>query len=179
MHQQGIPVADSSTSDIASRFDFVTDWQALDPQEGKRVAAFWKHEGALVDDRQIADRLPQLVMHVRDGDAVAAVCTAVPMTPQQFGQPIYFYRSFIGRNWRTTSLILSLTRRAVDVLERYAAAHDFACIGVLLELEAERFRHKGRAPVWPSLPFVYVGRSPAGLETRVYYFKGAKLKNPS
>lgn len=169
-------MVDIGTSNAASRYVYVTDWQALDPREGENVAAFWKREGALSDDRHIAERLPQLVMHVRDGDAVAAVCTAVPITPPQFGQPVYFYRTFVGKAWRTTSLVKRLARRAVNVLERHAAAHDFPCIGVMIELEAERFRTKWRIPVWRYVPFVYVGRSPAGLETRVYYFKGAVLK---
>lgn len=179
MRNKGIPVADTGTSSATSRYVYVTDWQALDPREAENVAAFWKREGALLDDRQIADRLPQLVMHVYDGDAVAAVCTAVQATPPHFGQPVYLYRTFVGKAWRTTSLIKRLARRAVDVLERHAAAHHVPCIGVMIELEAERFQRKWRMPVWPYVPFVYIGRSPAGLETRVYYFDGAMLKKPA
>jgi hypothetical protein len=31
-------------------------------------------------------------------------------------------------------------------------------------------------PIWPHSGFVYVGKSARGLETRVHFFKGAKLK---
>jgi hypothetical protein len=168
--------ASDRASGRTSRYTYITDWPSPDPDEGAQVAAFWKREGALADDDQIALRLPQLVMHVRDGDAVAAVCTARLITPPQFGQPVYYYRTFVGQAWRTTSLVFRLARRAIAVLEHHAATHDFPAIGVLIELEADRFRQKGRAPIWPTLPFVYIGRSPSGLETRVYYFKGAGLK---
>lgn len=158
------------------RFTFVPDWQALDPAEGEAILAFWRSENAIPDEVQMKARLGQVVMHARDGDRVAAVCTALPMTPPQFGQPVYYYRSFVGKAWRTTTLIEQLLRRAVKLLEDYAAAHDFPCIGILLELEGARFADKGRMPVWPRSGFVYVGKSGRGLESRVRYFKNARLK---
>ncbi len=106
-----------------------------------------------------------------------AVSTAVALTPPQFGQPVYYYRSFVGKQWRTTTLIERLLKRALVTLEDYAIAHDYPCIGVLLELEGARFADKGRMPIWPHSNFVYVGRSQRGLETRVHYFKGATLKS--
>ena len=159
-----------------ARFSFVADWQALDPAEGEAIADFWRREGALTEDAQIKARLPQVVMHVRDGDRVAAISTAIPMTPPQFGQPVYYFRMFVGKEWRSTSLIKRLAVRATRVLEEYAAAHDFPCIGVMLELEGARFKDKWRMPIWSYAQFIYVGRSGRGLETRVYYFKDAMLK---
>ena len=151
-----------------ARFTYVADWQALDPAEGEAIAAFWRSEGALTEEAHIKTRLPQVVMHAREGDVVAAVSTAVALTPPQFGQPVYYYRS---------SLIERLLKRALVTLEDYAIAHDYPCIGVLLELEGARFADKGRMPIWPHSNFVYVGRSQRGLETRVHYFKGATLKS--
>ncbi len=159
-----------------ARFQFVRDWQSLDPAEAQAISEFWRREGAINDEAQMKARLPQVVMHAREGDQVAAVCTAVAMTPPQFGQPVYYYRSFVGKAWRTTTLIERLLRRAVQCLEEHAAANDFPCIGILLELEGARFKDKGRMPIWPHTGFIYVGRSGRGLESRIYFFKGAKLK---
>ena len=39
-----------------------------------------------------------------------------------------------------------------------------------------RFKEKGRTAVWWNPRFVYIGRSQRGLDLRVFYFKGAKLK---
>ena len=160
-----------------ARYTYVADWQALDPAEGEAIAAFWRSEGALTEDAHIKTRLPQVVMHAREGDKICAVSTAVPLTPPTFGQPVYYYRSFVGKTWRTTTLIERLLKRAMSTLEEYAIAHDYPCIGVLLELEGARFADKGRMPIWPHSNFIYVGRSQRGLELRVHYFKGAKLKS--
>ena len=157
------------------RFQFVADWQALDPAEGQAIMDFWRREGALNDDAQMKARLPQVVMHAKEGDQVVAVCTAVPMTPPAFGQPVYYFRSFVGKDFRTTTVFKQLYKRAQVVLEDYARAHDFPCIGILLELEGARFKEKGRVPIWPH-GLIYIGKSGRGLESRVYYFKGAKLK---
>jgi hypothetical protein len=160
---------------MTDRFQFVADWQSLDPAEGQAITEFWRREGALNDDAQMKARLPQVVMHVKEGDSVVAVCTAVPMTPPTFGQPVYYFRSFVGKTWRTTMVINQLYKRAQIVLEEYARANDFPCIGILIELEGARFKEKLRAPIWPQ-GLVYIGKSGRGLESRVYYFKGAKLK---
>jgi hypothetical protein len=167
---------DAMNESAPLRFTFVADWQALDPAEGEAIAAFWRSENALNDDAQMKARLPQVVMHARDGDNVAAVCTAIAMTPPQLGQPVYYYRSFVGKAWRTTTLIEQLLRRAVKLLEDYSATHGFPCIGILLELEGARFADKGRMPIWPRTGFVYIGKSGRGLESRVRYFKGARLR---
>ena len=170
-----VRVTDSNGA-ASPRFTYVADWQALDPAEAEAISDFWRREGALTEDAQIKARLPQVVMHVRDGDTVAAVSTAVTMTPPQFGQPVYYFRMFVGKEWRTTSLIKRLALRATKCLEEYASTHDYPAIGVMLELEGARFKDKWRMPVWNYVQFIYVGRSPRGLETRVYYFNGAMLK---
>ena len=74
-----------------------------------------------------------------------------------------------------------ITFTSGDILKSGAEAlvNTVNCVGVMIELEAERFRRKWRIPVWPYVPFVYIGRSPAGLETRVYYFEGAVLHSPN
>lgn len=160
----------------SSRFRFVTNWQAMDAGDAEAIKAFWRREGAFTDDAPMAARLPQIVLHAREGDEVAAVCTAVPVTPPAFGQPVYYFRAFVGKAWRSTRLFVLLWRHAQPLLETYAREHGFPCIGILLELENNRFKEKGRMPVWPHTDLVYIGKSGRGLETRVYYFKGAKLK---
>jgi hypothetical protein len=91
----------SSNGSALPRYTFVADWQALDPADGEAIADFWRREGALTDEAQIKARLPQVVMHVLDGDAVAAISTAVPMTPPQFGQPVYYFQDALLKEIKT------------------------------------------------------------------------------
>lgn len=158
-------------------FDFIVDWQSPAPASAEAIRDFWRREGAFKEDAQMDARLPQVVMHAttRDG-TVAGVCTAMGMTPPSLAQPVYYWRTFVGKDWRSTPLVMMLLKRSCTLLEEYARTHDFPAIGILLELENNRFRDKGRTAVWWNPRFVYIGRSQRGLDLRVFYFKGARLK---
>jgi hypothetical protein len=160
-----------------SQFTFVPHWKVEDAANNELASAFWKREGALTNDAQVTERLPQLVAHAKDANGeVAGVCTAVPLNHPRLGEMVYFYRCFIGKAWRKTRLLLFLTHFATQVLEDFAIANGYPCIGVIIELESGRFTKKWRMPVWPYVPFVYIGKSQRNLELRVYYFRGARLK---
>lgn len=160
-------------------FRYVTDWPSVRDEDADAVKAFWRAEGAFNDDAPMNERVKQLVLHAVDEDGkVAGVCTALASTPQPLGQPMYFWRCFVGAKWRQTPLVMSLLKRSCVLLEEYAQANGFPCIGILLELENTRFREKGRMAAWWNPRFTYIGRSPRGLDVRVHYFKGAKLKPP-
>ncbi len=164
-------------SDAGTAFRIVDDWPGASPESAAAVAAFWLAEGAFDQHAQVQQRLPQLVAHALAPDgSVAGVCTAHAMTPPQLAQPMYYWRTFIGARWRSTPLVMQLLKHSCRLLEAHARAHDFPCIGVLLELENTRFRERGRAAQWWNPRFTYIGRSPRGLDLRVLYFKGARLR---
>lgn len=165
------------TATAPQKFEFVTHWQHESAADGEAVAAFWQRENALSGDVQTAERLRQVVLHARDASGnVAGVCTVVSMTLPRLGQPMYYYRCFIGKEWRRSRLVFSLLTRSFDVLEEYARANDYPCIGMVLELENSRFGETLRAPVWTNPRFIYVGKSGRGLDLRLRYFRGARLK---
>jgi len=169
----------NDSASAPSAFGFVTHWPQGTPKDGMAVLEFWRREKALDDDVQAQTRLREVVLHVVDAAGeVAAVCTAVPMTLPRLAQPMYYYRCFVGQRWRKTRLVFTLLDRAFDALQAYAREHGYPCIGVLLELENDRFGKMLRAPVWPGIGFVYAGKSGRGLELRVRYFRGARLKKP-
>jgi hypothetical protein len=158
-------------------FQFVPHWKIENTESDDAILAFWKSENAVPDEAKARERLKQVVLHVRDASgAVAGVCTAMPAQHPRLGQPMYYYRCFIGKAWRKTRLVFTMLIRAFDILEAYAREHDFPCIGMVLELENPRFGKTLRAPVWPSTGFVYVGISQRNLDLRVRYFRGARLK---
>lgn len=165
------------TTQSEAKYQIVEAWPAIAPADGEAIRGFWQREGAIVDPAVATQRLQQIVAFARDGDGeIAGVCTAFAITPPRFGQPMYYWRTFVGAKWRSTALVGSLLRRSCDVLEAYAKAHDYPCIGILLELENERFSERGRKAVWVHPRFVYIGVSDRGLDTRAYYFPGVRLK---
>ena len=167
-------------TDAAERsgFEFVAVWNAIESADADAVRAFWRREGALDNDAAIEKRLAQVVMYARTrGGDIAAVSTAIALLQPRFGQPMYYYRAFVGKNWRTTSLVRDLMNRSNALLEAYARERGYPCIGVLLELENAGFYRALRKPVWWNPRFYYVGKSERGLEVRAYYFDGARLKS--
>jgi hypothetical protein len=159
-------------------FTYHQGWSSLTEADAEDIVAFWKRENALPAGMDPASRVGQVVMFARDDSGeVAAVSTAMPQWPPALGQPVYFYRSYVAPAFRTTRVVYNLLRRSVRLLESDAEAHDWPCIGVLLELENERFGKAGRMPIWPRIEFVYIGRSPRGLECRVHWFRRARLKD--
>ena len=167
---------DSATS---SSFTFVEHWQKGDTANADAVLQFWEREGALATDAKPQERLRQVVLDARDADGrVAGVSTAVPITLPRLGQPTYYFRCFIGKNWRKSRLVLHLLRRTYDALEDFARQHNFPCVGVVLELENTRFGEVLQQAQWPATAkgFVFIGKSQRGLDLRVRYFRGAKLK---
>lgn len=155
----------------------ITDWQRLDRETGDAIRAFWEREQANVSGDEATRRLGEVVAHVVDehGELVA-VATVAQKIPPRLGQPMYYYRCFVGKAWRSSKLVRPLLRHTYKVLEEYARANDFPCIGVLLELENEGFAGSLRWAHWPGVDFSYIGISPRGLELRVRYFRGALLK---
>ena len=159
------------------KFHFHSAWGSLSREEADSVVAFWLNENALSSEEVARQRVCQVVMYATDeGGDLVAVSTAQPVNPPRLGQPVYYYRSFVAPAWRSSLVVWRLLKQSVRLLEDDAREHDWPCIGVLLELENERFAQKGRMPIWPGIDFVYVGKSLRGVECRVRWFKSARLK---
>ncbi len=170
---------ENERASAAPRFTYHEGWDRLTQADAEDIIRFWQREKALPGGQDARQRVGQVVMFARDEEGeVAAVGTAVPQLPPQLAQPVYYYRSFVAPAWRHTRVVYNLLRKGVRLLEEDSRAHDWPCIGVLLELENKRFGEAGRMPVWPRIDFVYIGRSPRGLECRVYWFRQARLKGP-
>lgn len=160
-------------------YHYTIDWKQLAAETGEAIRAFWARENANVEGDEALRRVQQVVLHVVDENGeIAAVATAAPKVLPRLGQPLYYYRCFVGKAWRSGKLVRPLLRRTQRVLEDYAREHDFPCIGVLLELENEGFATTLQWAHWQTTGFSYIGKSPRGLDLRVSYFRGARLKSP-
>lgn len=169
---------DAAATSAAGVPEIVVAWQALAPQDAAAIQQFWLERGALRDATAAQQRLPQVVAFARSGGAPVAVCTAYHAVHPQFGQAFYHLRMFVEPAARRGRLVVRLLRAAIRVLEAHARQREFPCIGVLLELENRSFRRILRAPVWKLVPFVFAGVDRRGIELRVLYFRGARLRPP-
>jgi hypothetical protein len=170
----------SSNRRRVADIDFVELWpHAGEGEHEPALLRFWSEEKAFADIADARRRLREVVLYARDRDGeVAAVCTAVPMILPRLGEPMYYYRCLIGQAWRSTQLVMAMLRRACVVLEDYAVAQAYPCIGIVLELENDAFGKSLDSPVWPNPEqrgFVYIGKSRHGLDLRIAYFRGSRL----
>ena len=162
-----------------SSYQIITDWQRLDRATEDAIRAFWVSENASVAGEEADRRLAQVVVHAQDTEGrIVAVATAVPHLSPRLGQPMYYYRCFVGSDWRGHNLSRALMRRTQSVLGTYAREHGYPCIGILLELENAGFARTLQNPHWRATGFTYIGKSQRGLDLRVWYFPGARLKTP-
>jgi len=160
-------------------YRIITDWKQLEGETADAIRAFWTRENANVEGEEATRRVQQVVAHVLDeNDGIAAVATAVPKVLPRLGQPLYYYRCFVGKQWRSGRLVRPLLRHTQRVLGDYARERNFPCIGVLLELENEGFASTLQWAHWQTTDFSYIGKSPRGMDLRVHYFRGARLKSP-
>ena len=158
-------------------FTCVDAWQSMSPQDVDEVCAFWLREHANVEGREAEKRAAEVVTRVLDADGtLVAVGTVEPRTIPRLRQPMFYYRCFIGVAWRNQNLARPMLRHAFAVLDRWSRERDFPCIGMLLELENKGFEHALKRAYWSGTDFVYIGTSARGLDLRVRYFRGARLK---
>lgn len=160
-------------------FRFIADWQDLSDADANSVLDFWHREHANVEGAVATRRVHQVVTRVLAPDgAIAAVSTAGVRTIPRLGQPMYYYRCFVGAAWRGHALMRPLIHHTYVQLDAWSRAHGFPCIGLLLELENAGFKRTLQRAYWPMTPglgFSFIGRSAKGLDLRVCYFQGARL----
>lgn len=163
-------------------FHYIESWQCMEDEDAEEVRLFWLKEGTNVQGHTADERVRQIVLRVVNDDGeLAAVSTAEPRVIPRLMQPMYYFRCHVGAAWRAHRLIQPLLLRSFDVLEQWAHARDFPCIGLLLELENPAFRATLQRAHWHfpgSTGYTFIGRSPRGFDLRVCYFQGAELKQP-
>ena len=161
----------------AGTVDLIDCWQRQTSEQSDAVIAFWEREHANVEGERAVQRVREVVVQaVDENGALAAISTVEARTIPRLGQPMWYYRCFVGAAWRDRKLPRPLLRRSFDVLESWSRERGFPCIGVLLELENTGFARTLQRAWWPGSDFVYIGRSANGLDLRVRYFRGARLK---
>lgn len=157
-------------------------WQSVTEQDRERLRIFYRKEATFDSEIAMESRLGETVVIAESDGEIVGISRALPTTNPQILQPLYYLSVFIGKDSRGGAILNTLLRQSTKILNDYAAANDYPCIGILLELFNKYFYAKPktwrRKGVWKGSQFHYIGKSIRGYDVRVHYFPDAYLKEP-
>ena len=159
---------------------FENHFQRVAQTTGQEIARLWRSENVLTDDRQIEQRLTQVVFVLKDSvsGAVVGVSTSEKKRiPALNNHYFYEFRCFIATANRVAGLDVKLSKETFDFLETVSKEDVDKPIGIFSILENEKLRQEPvwRRAVWPEIDMFFVGYTPSGNPIRVHYFNGAKI----
>lgn len=156
-------------------------WQTASDEDRERLREFYRREDTFASEMAMESRLGEILLIAEDERGqIIGISRAFSTTPPQILQPLYYLSIFIGAASRGGTILSTLLRHSVKILDEYASAHAYPCVGILLELFNESFYTKPntwrRKGVWQGSQFHFIGKSIRGHDLRVHYFKNAYLK---
>lgn len=155
-------------------------WRAVAPALAGEIVTLWQQGRAIPDPAEALRRTREAVCVARGSDGgLVAVATAQARQIPFLGQPMYYLRAFLAPAVRRGLLAHRLLRHCQQILSADAAGPDPAspAIGIFLELENPVFSREGDRAVWRRSGMVYAGRTPRGLQRRIWYFADARLRD--
>lgn len=155
-------------------------WRRVDDALAQEIVALWQREGISLAGDEPLRRAHEAVCVARDAQgAVVSVVTAQARLIPFLGETLYYLRLFVApraRNaWLPKRQLAAAQRILAADADSEAPASD--AIGIFIELENPGFARIRPRAVWPHSGFFYAGRTPRGLERRIWYFPGAQLRN--
>jgi hypothetical protein len=105
------------------------------------------------------------------------------MVIERLGFPCFYYRSFIGKQYRSHGLRgLKLAQKILTAAHkhlnnRFLEGSNPNILGLYLQIESESIRRNRNDLIWTDdgMNCVYIGRNESGHHLRVYYFDGARM----
>lgn len=160
--------------------EFVPVWKNVGENLAAELVDFWVRNKAIVDADKACVRARQAVCVARDADgAVVGVGTAIVQVLPRLRQPLYYYRQFFAPGMRGKRQTVPFFNFARMVLESHnAKLKEPESLGVLLELENAMLASRYVLAYEPFANSTFIGYSRKGLQLRVSYFDGAKLRMP-
>jgi len=164
-------------------------WQAIDENRAQAICRMWADHGAGIAEPEARQRAQEVVCAVLDETgSLIGVSTAVPRRIPFLGETMFYFRAFLIPNARGGLLIRQLmTASWVCLNAGYQRdPSPGQPIGIFLEIENPQLSRDRERAVWqrpaesvlPGSGLVYVGRTPRGLDRRIWYFEKARLARP-
>lgn len=144
------------------------------------VKDLWRKEAGLGDEKEMDERVKQLVFIVRDADTgkLVGVSSAGKKKVKALNENFFYeFRCFISQAYRVAGLDVKLSKMTFDFLESITKQDVDKPVGIFAILENETLKKEDvwRRAVWPEIEMYFVGYTNTGNPIRVHYFKGSKI----
>jgi hypothetical protein len=158
----------------------------LEPFAGSRtvspddVLALWKREGA-VPEPEAQRRVHEVHLVAVDKDeGVVGVSSSYLQRNQQLRADLLYYRAFVARSHRKSSLAGLLAVSGREVLDGlFVKGEESRAAGIIYEVENPGLKQYFNRALWLPTDFIFIGENERGDHVRVHYFPAAVVPRVS
>lgn len=170
MPDYGIPLDERYRIEPFAEAEDVTERAVLD---------LWARED-VVPPAEAQVRIAEvLLVGVDREDGVVAVSSGYLRRNPQLAMNLWYYRAFVARAHRKSSLAVLLAMHGRDLLEqRFVTGQDTRAPGIVYEVENEGLKAYFNQALWLPTEFLFIGENLRGDHVRVHYFPGALVPDP-
>jgi hypothetical protein len=140
------------------------------------VLALWAREGA-VPEAEAKRRVHEVHLVATDReDGLVGISSAYLRRNEQLRMDLWYYRAFVARAHRMSSLAGALAVRGREILERrFVSGEDTRAGGIIYEVENPGLKRYFNKALWLPTDFTFIGENERGAHVRVHYFPGATV----
>lgn len=163
--------------DPRHRIELLSESQSVD---GDGLVSLWTQEGALSAE-QARERVPEvLFVAIDDEDGLVGVSTVKLMHIDRLRMDLWYYRTYVAREHRASSLAWLLMYFSIDHLrDRYVNGDDTRGAGIFMAVQNEGLKAARPKAIWARSRITFVGEDAAGAHLRVLYFPGSEAPAPA
>jgi hypothetical protein len=143
------------------------------------VLALWARESA-VPEAEARRRVHEVhLVAIERNEGLVGVASAYLERNAQLAMDLWYYRAFVARAHRRSSLAAQLALHGRDLLEdRFVSGEDTRAAGIIYEVENEGLKLYFNKALWLPTEFTFIGENERGDHVRVHYFPGAEAPIP-
>jgi len=160
-----------------NNFEFQLVWQNLTETLKQEVTQFWISQGALPNEQAAQARLPQLMYLVRNSSGQLIASSSVfEQYNEQLKNHFYYMRAFTTPTFRDSDLGQELVVKIRNYFnEQFKSGQQTKNIGLMMEVADKEQQLKYNDAIWEKSEMVFVGKTSAGAQQRVFYFTDARI----
>ena len=143
------------------------------------VLDLWRRE-AVLPEAEAAKRVHEVhLVAIERDEGVVGISSAYLKRNQQLRTDLWYYRAYVSKDHRMSSLAVLLAVRGRELLEdRFISGEDTRGQGIAYEVENEGLKQYFNRALWLPTDFTFIGENDRGDHVRVHWFPEAQVPAP-